>query len=242
MLGLNTLYNMDCVEGLKLIDTDSVDLILSDPPYEVNYNKKSKELEKLGKPRVAQVERDASFVDVIIDYELISKEMYRVLKNNSHVYLFCGDRQIVKWSNSMINAGFKTPQILVWKKNITTFDMTMGYKYPENKEFLLFFHKGWKKLNGYSNERQQFRSVLEFDSSKDTEYHSCAKPMPLLMFLTKASSNVGDVCLDIFSGSGNHLIAFKRLERKYIGFELSGVYCNTINKRLKEDDTYKTFF
>src|SRR6056297_3150338 len=145
----NSVYNMDCFEGLKLLGEESVDLILTDPPYEVNYNNKSKELEKLGKSREAQIKRDESFVDVIIDYDVLSREMYRVLKNNSHAYLFCGDRQIVKWSEAMTKAGFKHPQIIVWKKNKTTFDMTFGYKFPENKEFILFFQKGWSKLNGY---------------------------------------------------------------------------------------------
>jgi site-specific DNA-methyltransferase (adenine-specific) len=228
---------MDCLEGMRQLDDNSVDLIITDPPYEVNYNSKSSELEKLGKSRQKQIERDSSFVDVIVDYEALSLEFYRLLKNNTHIYLFCGDKQIVKWSLAMTKAGFKSPQILVWKKNKTTFDMTMGYKYPENKEFILFFQKGWRKLNGYSNERHKFRSVLNFDSSDDTDFHSCAKPINLLMFLVKASSDEGDLCLDAFSGGGNHVIAFKRLNRAFVGFELSPVYCETVNKRLLVEKT-----
>lgn len=233
----NNVYNLDCVEGLKLLESESVDLILTDPPYEVNYNNKSKELEKLGKSREAQIKRDESFVDVILDYDVLSREMHRILKNNAHVYLFCcGDRQIVKWSEAMTKAGFKSPQIIVWKKNKTTFDMTFGYKYPENKEFILFFQKGWSKLNGYEVERHRFRSVLEFDSSDDTGFHSCAKPIDLLMFLTSASSKIGDLCLDLFCGGGNHIIAFKRSKRRFIGFELSTPYYETIIKRLNEEN------
>lgn len=235
MLGVNDVYNMDCLKGLALVDSESVDLVVTDPPYEVNYDKKSEELSKLGKARDKQVERDASFVDVIIDYDLVSRELFRVLKNNSHAYLFCGDKQIVKWSLSMQGAGFKAPQVLVWKKNKTTFDMTMGFKFPENKEFILFFHKGWKKLNGWSVERHDFRSVLCYNSSSDTEYHSCAKPKNLLMFLVKASSKEGDLCLDIFCGSGNHLIVFRRLRRRFLGFELSEVYFRTIKERLVQE-------
>lgn len=228
----NCVYNMDCFEGLKLLGEESVDLILTDPPYEVNYNNKSKELEKLGKCREAQIKRDESFVDLIIDYDALSQEMYRVLKNNSHAYLFCGDRQIVKWSEAMTKAGFKHPQIIVWKKNKTTFDMTFGYKFPENKEFILFFQKGWSKLNGYEVERHKFRSVLEFNSSDDTSFHSCAKPIDLLMFLTGASSKPDDLCLDLFCGGGSHILAFKRSKRRFIGFELSTAYYETIIKRL----------
>lgn len=232
MLEINKIHNMDCVEGLKQLDDNSIDLIITDPPYEVNYNEKSMQLEKLGKARTKQIERDASFVDQIYDYDLLAKEWYRILKDNTHIYIFCGDKQIIKWITSMNNVGFKNYQILVWLKDKSTFDMSYGHRFIENKEFILFFHKGYKKLNGYNIDRSSFRSVLKFNSSDDTDIHSCAKPINLIEFLTKLSSNEGDVCLDCFSGSGNHLIAFKNCNRRYIGFELSKEYTEAINKRL----------
>lgn len=237
MINTNQILNIDCIAGLKLISDNSIDLVITDPPYEVDYNNKSSQLEKLGKSREDQIKRDASFIDANVEYENVAKELWRVLKNNTHVYLFCGDRQIVKWIQAMTASGFKPPQILVWRKNRTTFDMTFGYKYPENKEFILFFQKGWKQLNGYKVERHGFRSVLNFDSSTDTNYHGCAKPINLLSFLTKASSNKGDICLDLFMGSGNHVIAFMRCERKYIGFEISPEYFKVIEKRIAQEQT-----
>lgn len=242
MLEKNKVYNTDCLEGVKNIDSETVDLILTDPPYEVNYNAKSQHLEKIDKARSDQIERDKTFVDVVPDYEHLSAEMFRILKQDTHAYIFCSDRNLSKWIISMVNAGFKHPQILVWKKNRTTFDLTFGHKYPENKEFILFFHKGWKRLNGYNVERHDFRSVLNFDSSDDTPFHSCAKPINLLMFLVKASSQKGDLCIDLFAGSGNHLISFKRLERNFIGFELSDEYFKTINERLEEEEKQKSIW
>lgn len=223
---------MDCLDGLHLIPDGSVDFFLTDPPYEVNYNLKSLALSKWGEARDLQIARDLSFVDSVPNYSKIAFELFRVLKNNSHGYLFCADKQISKWHPALEEAGFKMSQILVWKKNRVTFDLTQGHKYPENKEFILFLQKGWKKLNGYNVERHLFRSVLNFDSGQDTNYHSCSKPSLLLEFLIKASTKKDDVCLDIFMGGGNHILAFQNLERKYIGFELSEVYFNTTLKRL----------
>jgi len=238
---LNKIYNMDCLEGLKHIKDNSVDLIVTDPPYEVNYNNKSKNLEKLGKPRTKQIQRDKSFVDIIIDYNKISYNLYRILKKNSHCYIFCGDKQIIKWIKSMVDAGFKEPQVIVWKKDKTTFDMTMGHKFPENKEFILFFHKGWKKLNGYNIERSRFRSCLNFKSNGKTDLHSCSKPEELINFLIKLSSKEEDIIFDGFMGSGTTAAVAKQLNRKFIGFEISKEYCNIANQRLKQSNIKEWF-
>jgi site-specific DNA-methyltransferase (adenine-specific) len=233
----NKIYNEDCISGLnKYIPDESIDLIITDPPYDVNYGNKSAELEKIGKAGDKQKARDKHFIDSFKDYDALSSELFRVLKTNSHCYLFCGDKQITKWSEAMTKVGFKNPQILVWIKNITTFDMTMGHKFPENKEFILFFQKGWKKLNGYNIERHLFRSSLFFDSNGDTNTHSCAKPINLISFLTKLSSQENDLCLDPFSGGGSHLVSFKRTNRKYVGFEISQEYYKIILKKLEYEN------
>ena len=119
------------------------------------------------------------------------------------------------------------PQLLIWKKSFTTFDITGGYQFLNITENILFTHKGWKKLNGYS------KSVLSFASEHSHEFHSCEKPFNLLYHLLKLSSCEGDIILDCFAGSGNHLIAAHRLKRKFIGIEMSVEYHKMINERLK---------
>ena len=233
----NIVYNEDCLSGLKDIESGTVDLVVTDPPYDVNYGKKSEYLSQIGKARDKQIERDKEFIDVFKDYEPLCLELYRILKDDTHCYVFCGASQIKLYSEFMVKAGFKEPQVLVWRKRNTTFDMTFGHKFPSNSEFLLFFHKGWRKLNGYKVERDLFRTVLEFDSNGDTDTHSCAKPIDLIMFLTKLSSNEGDLCVDPFSGGGSHLVAFKRLNRDFIGFEISTVYYKSILRKLEIEKT-----
>lgn len=231
---------MDCLEGMKNLKSNLVDCILTDPPYEIDYNNRSKELAKLGKSSDKQIERDKSFVDKISSYSELANEFYRLLKHNSHCFIFCAGSQIGIWQNVMVEAGFKSPQVLVWKKNRTTFDMTNGYKFPVNNEFLLFFQKGWKKLNGYKISRNRFRSVLEFKRG-DTTFHSCSKPLDLLRFIIKLSTFKEDVVLDGFIGGGSTAVACKELGRDFIGFELSEEYCEVANNRLKQTGLIKWF-
>jgi site-specific DNA-methyltransferase (adenine-specific) len=236
----NSIYNEDCIIGLSKIKDESIDLIITDPPYGVNYGEKSKFLSKMGKSRDKQITRDSCFADQHFQYHTLMLHLFRVLKNNSHLYIFCGDKQIRTYISIGLEIGFSKEQILVWKKPSPTFDMTFGLKFMENKEFIIFMHKGHKKLNTWSAERHLFRSVLEFESSKDTDYHSCAKPIRLIQHLIKLSSIEGDIILDPFAGSGNHLIAAKRLKRGFIGFEKENQYYQSILKRLEFENQQKT--
>ena len=227
MLELNKNHLGNCMDLIKEIPNEVIDMLLTDPPYDVDYDKKSTELEKLGKARSEQIERDQHYIEWNIDYNKLAKEFYRVLKKDSHYYIFCGSNQLHKWIPALLNAGFKNPQLLIWKKNFPTFDMTYGHRYQENKECILFTHKGWKKLNRRST------SVLNFASKHSHKYHSCEKPFNLLYHLIELSSNEGDIVLDTFSGSGNHLIASYRLKRRFMGIEMSVEYHEIIVKRLK---------
>ena len=243
--GTDVVYNTESLEGMKtLIRDESIDLIITDPPYDVNYGEKSTFIAEIdrGRQRQKQIERDKHFDDTFKEYEAYAKEFYRVLKKDTHCYLFCSDKQVSEWRTAMLKAGFKSPQILVWVKNRVSFDMTFGHRFPGNTEFILFFQKGWKRLNEFDVERSLFTSTLFFDSSTESEWHSCAKPIPLIMYLTKLSSDKGDLCLDPFAGGGAHLVSFVRLKRNYIGFEVSPVYYQTIVRRLGEEKTQQTIW
>jgi len=229
----------DACQLIKNIPDESINLILTDPPYSVDMNNKHKELEKIGKPREKQVKRDESFKDELTNEQIksIAQDFYRVLKNNSHIYVFSGDKQLHLWIEALINAGFKKYQILVWKKNKSSFDLSMGGYYKQNNELIIYAHKGFKKLNHHRNPLS--RSVLVFDTNNQNRFHSCEKNLSLLYFLIKQSSEEGDVILDPFAGSGNHLIAAKRLNRVPIGFEISEQYYDIILKRLSFEEKQK---
>jgi len=206
-----------------------VDLIVTDPPYDVDYKNKSTELARLGRAREKQIERDKGYVEWDINYGLFAYQLFRVLKQDAHCYIFCGDKQIVQWTIAMENVGFKFRNYLVWVKNNTTFDLSRGYKYCYSSEICLFFAKGNKKLNklGLSN-------VMKHNIVTGMK-HPTIKPVDLIRNLITNSSDEGDVVLDPFMGSGTTAVACKQINRKYIGFELNSLYVDVANDRLGQD-------
>ena len=237
MLEKNMVYNVDCIEGMKLLDDNSIDMVLTDPPFGVSYGDKSTEFEKMGKARQKQVDRDKHYIEFNVDYNEFSKQLYRIMKYNTHCYIFCSDKQIHKWIISMNNVGFSNYQTLVWAKNRRSFDLSAGHYFLESKEHILFFHKGFRLLERKRVNPKLFGSVLRFKNQQKNNFHPCERPFDLLYFLIELSSNEGDLILDCFSGSGNHLIASKHKNRSFIGFELSPYYYEIIKKRLKIADS-----
>lgn len=227
---LNKVYCMDCLEGLKKIPDSSVDLILTDPPYSVNFDEKSKNMVELfGTNRKKQIKRDETYIELKINYKFFASEFFRILKDKTHCYIFCADKQVVEWIKSMTNVGFTYPNICVWIKNRQTFDLSCGYNYNYQTELCLYFRKGARKLNklGLSN-------VFKFNTSKSL-LHPAQKPLGIISFLINNSSNVDDIILDPFMGSGTTAFSCKTLKRNFIGFEISQEYVNICNKRLSQE-------
>ena len=225
---LNRIYCMDCQEGLKKIPDGSVDLIATDPPYEVDYGKKSKILsENEGGGREKQIERDKNITEWECDYDEMSREFYRVLKDNTHCYVFCTSKQFVKWYIALQKAGFKFRNHLVWIKNRPTFTIN-SYSYNYKTESCIFVGKGSKKLN-----RPKGDNVLNY-KCVSCKNHPTTKPQSMWMRLIKASSKEGDLILDPFMGAGGVAQACKSLKRDYIGFEISPVFVEKANQELKQ--------
>jgi len=237
MLEKNMVYNIDCIEGMKLLDDNSIDMVLTDPPYGVSYNNKSIELVKIDKALQKQVDRDKYYIEFNVDYNEFSKQLYRIMKDNTHCYIFCSHKQIHKWIIAMSDVGFSNYQTLVWAKNRRSFDLSRGYYFLMSHESILFFHKGFRLLERKRVNSKLFNSVLRFNNQQKNNFHPCERPFDLLYFLIELSSNKGDLVLDCFAGSGNHLIASKHKNRSFIGFELSPYYYEIIKKRLKIADS-----
>jgi len=221
MLEADKIYNMDCLDGLGQLDSGCVDLVVTDPPYEnVLISKKNDFMSNF---------RDKYFIELKnFNYNKFVFESKRVLKSNSHLYIFCANPEIFSWYKRFIYAGFKFMNLLIWVKNSQTFDLSCGYHYNNQHENCMFFCKGSRKLNslGLSN-------VMFFDIYKGKYVHPTIKPLDMIKFLVNNSSNVGDLVLDPFMGSGTTAIASKSLGRHFVGFELSKYFFDIANNRIK---------
>lgn len=202
------LINGDCINELKKINKGSVDLIIIDPPYLINYktgHRKNKN-HRFCKP----IEND--------DNPAILKESFKllfdVLKDGGAFYCFCNSNQ-VDFFKSEIEKYFKFKNILIWVKNNWTAGDLKG-AYAKQTEFIIYAVKGRHILNG-----KRDSDVLYYNRVVGkNQLHQNQKPINLLEYLIEKSSNENDIVLDCFMGSGSTGIACKNLNRNFIGIEL----------------------
>ena len=221
-------YNTDAIEWLKTLDNDSVDLIVSDPPYRVTQHGHSG-LGGIFKTKVGEDKKlnGKLFEHNEVDVNDYAGELYRVLKPDSHCYIMTNDRNLQNFLNVFTNIGFNFCKLLIWDKQ----NKITNQYYMNQVEYILFMYKGRnKQINncGTSN-------LISVNNVKNkTHNHPTEKPVELMEILIKNSTNEGDLVLDPFVGVGATPVACQNLKRNFIGCELDKVYYDTTLERLNE--------
>ena len=220
---LNRIYNGDCIEGMENMPSESVDLIVTDPPYLISYktNYRKDKSHKFGK----EIANDN---DPYVIAEYI-KECHRIMKDNTAMYMFCsfdkGD-----FFKQELEKYFKVKNMIVWvKNNHTAGDLKaqFGKKY----ELVFLVNKGRALFNG-----KRLTDVWEFDRVVgNNQLHQNQKPLELIEQCITKHSNVGDVVFDGFMGSGTTAIACINTNRNYIGFELDEEYYKVAEQRIENE-------
>lgn len=222
ILGKNRLMCGDSTQKenvLRLMDKQEADMLLTDPPYNVDYEGKTVDALKIENDNMTSTE----FYNFLLDS---FRNMFEVTKCGSSVYVFHADTEGLNFRNAFNAVGFKLAQCLVWVKN--TF--VMGRQdYQWRHEPILY---GWKEGAGhyFIDDRKQ-STVLEFDKPSRNAEHPTMKPIDLLVYLIKNSSKENDLILDLFGGSGSTLIAAEQVKRRCYTMELDPKYCDVIVKR-----------
>lgn len=128
--------------------------------------------------------------------------------------------------------GFNVKNNIIWMKNNWSMGDLKG-SYAGQYECILFCHKGRRELNEVEG-RKRHADILQFDRIAPTRLkHSHQKPVELIELLIKKSSDVGDVVLDAFMGSGTTAVASVNTGRQFIGFELEEEYWEIANRRIE---------
>lgn len=204
---------------LKLTNKQQIDMILTDPPYNVDYEG--------GTSNKLKIENDNMSETEFYNFLLAAfRNMYESLKNGGSIYVFHSDTEGVNFRNAFNSVGFKLAQCLIWVKN--TF--VMGRQdYQWQHEPCLY---GWKEGAGhyFTDDRTQ-STILEYDKPQRNELHPTMKPVDMLCQLIKNSSEENQVILDLFGGSGSTLIACEQMNRTCYTMELDPKYCDVIIKR-----------
>lgn len=204
---------------LRLMNNQEADMLLTDPPYNVDYEGKTADALKIENDNMNETE----FYNFLLDS---FRNMYESVKYGGSVYVFHADTEGLNFRNAFKSCGFKLAQCLVWVKN--TF--VMGRQdYQWRHEPILY---GWKEGAGhyFVDDRKQ-STVLEFDKPSRNAEHPTMKPVDLLVYLIKNSSKENNLILDLFGGSGSTLIAAEQTKRNCYTMELDPKYCDVIVKR-----------
>lgn len=212
--------NVEDVE--KLMNGSQADLLLTDPPYNVDYEGKTKEALKIENDHMG----DDSFYQFLYD---IFTNAYAVMKDGASFYVWYASKEVVNFTKSITEAGLTVKQELIWNKN----SMVMGRQdYQWKHEPCLY---GWKETashNWYSDRKQT--TVIDIDRPTRNSLHPTMKPIPLFDYLIKNSSKKGDVILDLFMGSGTTLMACEQNDRVAYGMEFDPRYVDVIVERWEQ--------
>ena len=245
---MNKIYNQDCIDGMKAIPDEKIDLVVTDPPFAINF-----------KAKKANYNRTAS--RVLSGYNEITKENYyeftlnwmsqcfRILKESGSMYIFSGWNNLGDILNAIEEIGFITVNHIIWKYQ---FGVVTNRKFVTSHYHCLYICKNDKKRKFFPYERfgkeeknNQGRS-LHYKDKEDVweikrEYWTGDEKTPtklpaeIIKKILQYSSEEGDLVFDPFLGSGQTAVVSKLLKRNYIGFEIVKEYFDFISKRLKSN-------
>ena len=222
------LFNKDCIEVLKNMEDESVDLIITDPPYKITargnggnsggmFQKKEVNNGKVFKTNDLEIE------DWLYDF-------YRVLKPQSHCYIMTNNKNITHYLDVIDKSNFHFIKNLIWVKD----NKIMGQTYMSQFEYIIMLRKGnHKRINDCGDSDVISIPNKKLKDSNNKTIHDTEKPIELYKYLIKNSSNENDVCIDPFIGIGGFGVACKELCRKYIGIELDNNYFNIAKERIE---------
>lgn len=214
------LSNQDAVAWLRALPAASVDLLITDPAYEsLEKHRAVGTTTRLKHSKASS--NDWFMVFPNARFGELFDQAFRVLKDDSHFYLFCDAETMFVAKPEAERAGFKFWKPLVWDKQT----IGMGYHYRARYEFILFFEKGKRRLNDLG-----VADVITVP--RIHRGYPAEKPVAVSEILVKQSSSSGEVVGDPFMGSGSVGEAAVRQGRRFIGTDLNPNAVRHTNDRL----------
>ena len=249
----NIIYKGDCLEILKKIPDNSIDLIFADPPYNMQLKN---ELYRPNNTKVDGVNDDWDKFSSFQDYDnfCISwlRECKRVLKDTGSIWVIGSYHNIYRVGNIMLNLGYWILNDVTWYKT-NPMPNFLGTRFTNATETLLwcskgedykkytFNHKLMKKYNGGKQMTSVWQIGLCIGSERikgddGKKAHSTQKPEELLKRVILSTTKQGDIVLDPFFGTGTTGAVAKKLNRFFIGIEQEKKYIDVAKKRIDSID------
>ncbi len=237
---VNKVYLGDCIEIMKTLPANSIDLVFADPPFNIGI-------------KYDVYNDNKTYNEYYYWSERWIKETYRILKNTGSIYIAIGDEFAAEINIILKKTGFYFRNWIIW---YYTFGQNQRKKFNRSHTHILYFTK--HKTTFTFNDKE-----IRIPSARQLKYkdkranplgkipddvwlfsrvcgtfkerignHPCQMPESILELIIKASSNENDLILDPFGGTGTTAAVAKKLNRNFITIELSKEYYNIILKRL----------
>ncbi len=241
MIDVNKIYCGNCVNLMKDIDDEIIDLVVTSPPYD-------------GMKK---------YEGYVFDFKSIARELYRIIKDGGVVVWVVGD-EVVDGGETGTSfeqvlyfkeIGFNLHDTMIYEKNSSTFPARVdGNRYTQIFEYMFVFNKGKLEANLICDKKNKWAGHTSFDgkippvpdysprtniwkyvtSFNDKNDHPAVFPEQLAEDHILSWSNEDNLVLDIFSGSGTTCKMAYVNNRKYIGIDISKKYCDMAEKRIKD--------
>jgi site-specific DNA-methyltransferase (adenine-specific) len=235
----------DCIELMKKIPSESIDLIITDPPYFLSNNGITCQSGKMVSVNKGDWDKVNSINEVDLFNELWLIECQRVLSKNGSIWVFGTNHNIFSVGHTIQKLNFKILNTITWVKTspppnlscrmFTHSTETIIWSKKNSKSKHYFNYSLMKELNG----GKQMKDVWIFGITKKIEKrhgkHITQKPEEIIERIVLCSSQKGDVILDLFSGSGTTGVVSVRNDRRYIGIEIDEEYLQISKKRILDE-------
>lgn len=218
MCGNSTILN----DVERLMGGCKADMLLTDPPYNVDYEGKTKDKLKIKNDKMNNENFRQFLVDAFTNADM-------VMKPGAVFYIWHADSEGYNFRGACFDAGWTVRQCLIWNKN----SMVMGRQdYQWKHEPCLY---GWKDGAGHlwAADRKQ-TTVLNFERPTKSELHPTMKPIPLFDYQIKNNTKGGDIILDLFGGSGTTIMACEQNGRCAYTMEYDPKYVDVIIERWEQ--------
>ena len=222
------IHNCSCMDVLKEMPDESIDLIATDPPYRVMARGSSG---NAGGMLLKDINRKGKVFEFnAIDCDEYAPEFYRVLKDGSHCYVMTNHINLIHMLNTFTECGFHFIKSLIWDKG----NKIMGQFYMSQFEYILFFRKGTGiKINNCGTSDLLSIPNVKSKGVNGDNLHDTEKPVELMKILIENSSKKGDVVFEPFMGSGSTGVAAVMTDRNFIGCEIDPHYFEICKNRIE---------
>jgi site-specific DNA-methyltransferase (adenine-specific) len=244
----NKIYNTDCIEGMKLIPKNRIDLVITDPPFAINFKAKKANYNRLSS-RVMSGYNEIKVEDYYNFTFDWMEQVFRILKDSGSMYVFSGWNNLKDILRALDDVGFTVINHIIWKyqfgvvtkKKFVTSHYHCLYVCKNNKKRKFFpfvrFQQNSKTKEGRSLHYKDKEDVWEIKREYWTgdEKTPTKLPAELIEKLLQYSSVKKDIVLDPFLGSGQVVVVSKSMNRQFLGFEIVPEYYKFAKKRLDKN-------